>query len=692
MTEPNQENQTPHPEERLDSWKEIAAYLKRDVSTVQRWEKRESLPVHRHVHNRLPSVYAYRPEIDTWWNNRRPRLEQEDRGRAHPIGQWRLGWAAAAMILAVALAFWGRDRLAALLTRGREGAARPSVTLRKQPAPEKHMFLGLPSPDARTIPYADSDTGDLALYDFATGDSRYLTHKGSWKASPDFAMFSSLSPEGAQVAYSWYNDDGDFVDLRLLSLEGSTPRVLYRDREIEHIQLAEWSRDGDAFLALFSRKGRSQLVAIHPEAGSVSVLRSFGRITPRGMSFSPDGRYAVYDLPRGDEVSERDIYLIRADGSGETPLVEHPKNDLYPLWSPDGGRVVFMSDRTDTLSLWSIRVEEGEPRGEPEPVHKDLGRASPLAITRDGAFYFQLQTGMVNVYMAKLDPRTGAVIVKPTPAADEFFGSNLSPGWSPDGRFLAYTSRRGHLQGEKGSVSLIVRSMESGQERSLTPELTFLMQPLWSPDSRSIAVKGGDGKGNWGLHEIDVGTGQVRRTLFAGNFFAASRSRDGKRVLYNTNRRIVRRDLESGKEQELYRVTEPSAVQFMDLSPDGRWLALTRSRGNGDRALLLMRVEGGPVREVLAGKEPFQALCWTADGKALLFTRGDYGPGVRRVYRIGVEGGEPVALDLAMEGLRELRASPDGQRVAFTAGWPTLELWVMEDFLPEGSPVSRASR
>ena len=39
--------------DRLDSWKEIAAYLKRDVTTVQRWEKREGMPVHRHLHDRM---------------------------------------------------------------------------------------------------------------------------------------------------------------------------------------------------------------------------------------------------------------------------------------------------------------------------------------------------------------------------------------------------------------------------------------------------------------------------------------------------------------------------------------------------------------------------------------------------------------------------------------------------------------
>ncbi len=58
-------------EERLDSWKAIAAYLGRDVTTVQRWEKREGMPVHRHLHDKRGSVYALAPELDAWLQSRR---------------------------------------------------------------------------------------------------------------------------------------------------------------------------------------------------------------------------------------------------------------------------------------------------------------------------------------------------------------------------------------------------------------------------------------------------------------------------------------------------------------------------------------------------------------------------------------------------------------------------------------------
>lgn len=65
--------------DRLDSWKEIAAYLKRDVTTVQRWEKREGMPVHRQLHDRIGSVYAFSSELGTWVQSRRPNSGVEEK-------------------------------------------------------------------------------------------------------------------------------------------------------------------------------------------------------------------------------------------------------------------------------------------------------------------------------------------------------------------------------------------------------------------------------------------------------------------------------------------------------------------------------------------------------------------------------------------------------------------------------------
>lgn len=71
---------------RLDSWKEIASYLNRHVTTVRRWERLEALPVHRHRHGTLGSVYAHPSELDAWFDGRRPRPAERP-GAAAEAGQ-----------------------------------------------------------------------------------------------------------------------------------------------------------------------------------------------------------------------------------------------------------------------------------------------------------------------------------------------------------------------------------------------------------------------------------------------------------------------------------------------------------------------------------------------------------------------------------------------------------------------------
>src|SRR5882672_11585365 len=95
----------------LDSWKEIASYLKRDERTVRRWQK-EGLPVHRHMHTKRAAVYAYKAEIDAWWRNGRSRLEAAETAAMPP--RWRLAWVVTGglvLVLGVFLIFGGvRDR------------------------------------------------------------------------------------------------------------------------------------------------------------------------------------------------------------------------------------------------------------------------------------------------------------------------------------------------------------------------------------------------------------------------------------------------------------------------------------------------------------------------------------------------------------------------------------------------------
>jgi TolB-like protein len=102
----------PSPGDRLDSWKEIAAYLRHSERTVRRWQE-EGLPVHRHAHNKRAGVYAYKPEVDAWWNDGHAGLEAIEQAQTARRRPWPLWFAGAvlALLLAVSGVYVVRNRL-----------------------------------------------------------------------------------------------------------------------------------------------------------------------------------------------------------------------------------------------------------------------------------------------------------------------------------------------------------------------------------------------------------------------------------------------------------------------------------------------------------------------------------------------------------------------------------------------------
>src|SRR5205807_2656049 len=106
-----------------------------------------------------------------------------------------------------------------------------------------------------------------------------------------------------------------------------------------------------------------------------------------------------------------------------------------------------------------------------------------------------LQTGLVDVYTASIDPSTGTITGKPEPVAPNYIGSNISSGWSSDSRQLAYVSIRSPAGSDRFSRMLAIRGTESGEERAIWPALAFFMGPTWSPDGRTVLVRGMDLQG-----------------------------------------------------------------------------------------------------------------------------------------------------------------------------------------------------
>src|SRR5215831_17179811 len=96
----------------LDSWKEIAAYLKRGVRTVQHWEREAGLPVRRLATKKRGAVYAYKREIDTW-REQRSSLLAADHERTSPSERIRqrfpskkVAFAAFALLTVTVSAYW----------------------------------------------------------------------------------------------------------------------------------------------------------------------------------------------------------------------------------------------------------------------------------------------------------------------------------------------------------------------------------------------------------------------------------------------------------------------------------------------------------------------------------------------------------------------------------------------------------
>jgi Tol biopolymer transport system component len=673
-------------EKPLESWKEIAAYLKRDVRTVIRWEKSEGLPVHRHMHQARRSVYAYPSEISAWSASRKPRREE--------VARWRrtvpsLAFAAVLMLSLLLVADAPFSATAAA-----QAAGQSAMTARRiwGPGPDEVEDSGGPSPDGRYLSYVDwGNFGDLSVRDLTTGETRHLTN-GSPTSSGE-AYHSVFSPDGQQVAYAecCRPDLGDRYDLRVISFRGEAggakPRVLLNSEDVSYVEPTDWSQDGKQILATIRRKDKThQLVLISASDGSRHVLKTLDWRWPAGR-FSPDGRYIAYDFPAREDSPDRDIFVLATDGSREIPLVEHAGDDYLLGWASDGKRILFASDRTGTLGAWLVDVADGMVQGAPALIKRDIGPISPLGLTPDGSFYYSLVAGTRDIYIATFDPSGGTVTAPPTPASQRFMGANTAATWSPDGRYLAYLARRGKSDVHRARF-LVIRSAETNQERDLSTNLSFFYtyaQLRWSLDGRFLLARARDNKGRDGYYRIDAKTGESALVLQGEEeeLGSAIWSSDEKGLFYvdRNNKAVLFRDLDSGREKEVYRQQGNGSPGYLALSPDGRWLAFAAAGLSqpASPALLVMPAGGGNPREVL--KAGIGALEWTPDGSQLLFRQGS------ELWRIPAEGGEPRRLGLTshtggFSSGASLSVHPDGRRIAFSSGEQNIEVWVLENFLP----------
>ncbi len=563
------------------------------------------------------------------------------------------------------------------------------------------VFTHVPSPDGKSMTYTDWKSGNLAVHDLETGTNRVLTDEGCWEQPVQHALSSRWSPDGKKLAYYWYHESG--TQLRILNVDNPRPRILFEDNsEDADVSPHDWSPDGQHILASISRPGGEELALIPVNGGSPRVLWTFGPGIDLGeIRFSPDGRYVVYSRRPG-EVAASDIFILDLKEREEIPLIQHPADDYVYGWSPDGNWVLFASDRTGTIGLWAIRVEDGNPSGIPVSVKPSSGRIAPLGFAKDGSFYYADVKVARDVYVARIDFDKGTVLAQPTKAIRRYEGSNMNPRYSPDGKSLAYVSRRGSMVFPTNRANaLCIHSLESGSERVFMDEFVSLgvraiAGPRWSPDSRSIAVAGHKTGGRLNaLYLVDLDTGKVTPLIEASSNVRIGNhefSKDGQHLFYirkDTKEeisRILALDLQNGEERELYRTSGNNFPWGIAASPDGKWLATMTH----PLALSLIP-SGGGTPHVAHRFDQWDIILspeWLPDGKSILVggrRSSDEARGII-LYRVPIEGGEIQEIGLQQRPGGRPTIHPDGRRIAFGHNLNNdsdADVWIMQNFLPK---------
>lgn len=566
---------------------------------------------------------------------------------------------------------------------------------------------GTISQDGRRLSYQDYAAGNLRVRDLVDGTDHPITVS-------DYNVFeSAISRDGTQVAYPWINNSRG-LELRITSVQGSDvvpSRRLFTSDDVSWISPMDWSPDGKTIAVSLQRRDQTaQIGLLTVPEGSLQVLQSVDWRGPTRIFFSPNGRDLGFDLPVNDTNGQRDVFVLAVDGSREIPAVVHPSQDVMMGWSPDGKHLLFASDRQGgSMGLWALPIAEGKPRGTPELVKASIGTGWSLGVSTNGALYMGTRAGDGDVGVVSIDLATGKQIGAPARPIQSFIGSTSQPHWSPDGKHLAYVSARGFNPTNNRDRIIAIQSLETANVREIRPRLSYFNQFNWSPDGRSFITGGTNLKGRSGVFRIDAQTGEVAPVVDLspeGNNSYPQWSPDGKRIYYRNPFRggsengVVERDLATGREREV--IGRGLGGGPINLSPDGRWIAMGMGRGdtssNLSAAIVLIPVDGGEPRELLrAGQSErfanFQGMPWTPDGRGFLVRKRL--PRTSELWFVPIAG-EPRKLDVDASQwtngpVGALSLHPDGRQLAILlqSSKPGREVWALENFLPAFKPAQK---
>jgi len=214
--------------ERLESWKEIAAYLRRGVTTVQRWEQHDGLPVHRLPHAKKGSIFAIKSELDAWWRARAHLVDppRDDVLPSEPRRLPRLGRRAGVVLAALlALAVAGLT-VSRMLSRKSADAIAAAESIVPRPLANDAGAEACPSlsPDGIRVVYFWGHDPDPGLYIKPVHGSPRLLPTGA-AGELFWCGYAKWSPAGDLIAFLT-RGDGDSKNIWVTSPAGGRPRLL----------------------------------------------------------------------------------------------------------------------------------------------------------------------------------------------------------------------------------------------------------------------------------------------------------------------------------------------------------------------------------------------------------------------------------------------------------------------------------
>ena len=374
----------------------------------------------------------------------------------------------------------GAAALATAITVGflawRRGGADPSlvpgqiVRLTDLPGPETFPSL---SPDGTFFVYSKVINGnfDLFLQRLAGGKPINLTAD-----SPAHDYQPAFSPDGQQIAFRSEREGGGIFFM------GATGESVKRLTDFGFNPA--WSPDGreiavatEGVFGPRRRSSLSQIVRINVATGEQQPLGAQDGVQP---AWSPKGlRIAFWGVAQPG--NRRVIWTIPVDGGPPVPVVDDAFYNWSPVWSPDGRFLYFASDRSGSMNLWRVAVEErsGRVLGTPEPITTSSEWSALPSLSRDGhRLVYATESNRSFVELVPFNPKTGQVAGPPS-LAYQGARAILSCDISPDGAWLA-------LWASSPEEDLLLMRPDGSDLRQLTNDPERDRTPYWSPDGRRI--------------------------------------------------------------------------------------------------------------------------------------------------------------------------------------------------------------